>query len=323
MPCIEGPGASVGTRDRDALLFLEMVGSMAGRSHPPVPLAGSDAWVPQGEVGTMVVHKNAFWERFLVKEFTFFIRDAIRLTNTIGNWVQSKDLKGDLLQETAWILTEPQNCPNDDSWSTTSDHSANFNWKGYKKVKISEHNCWTGSFNETKELNSDISVVAEIVPGTHFITVKTHIKYQYYDHHDDYPVGEHDPHPWTESTNAEIEWETKLAFNSVAGGTLGTEVTVGTPKCQCKVDDTTHGIFEMIFGGTRPDRVMTDKVQKYLEDNVKGDQIAALVDQGLTTHSHFVFSGAGAFTMKTPRFTSDHDLQVYLEPKMGRENQRE
>ncbi|EUC60969.1 hypothetical protein RSOL_379180 [Rhizoctonia solani AG-3 Rhs1AP] len=320
MPFADELSATAETRDRDALLFLEMLGNIAGRSIPATPLPGSHAWIPQGEVGTMIIHKNVFWERFLVAHLIFFVTDAVRSANTIAHWLKPENMKDDLSDDKPWILSE--NRPSADSWSTIDDHSAAFSWSGNRKVPTDiPSGVFEGIHKREETWESAIAVGAEIIPGTRIVQIWTDIQYRYTDdQYDSYLLGE--SVTTHRVTKAAVRWETNLAFNSaVDAARLETDVKVEPPKCFAEINEALHGIVGSLLRGRSVDEYVTDKVKKYLWEKVKVEDIS--VNDGLEKYPPFVFSGGGALFMKTPIFTPEYDLQVHLAPKMGREKQRE
>ncbi|CAE6481995.1 unnamed protein product [Rhizoctonia solani] len=324
MPFADESNATDETRNRNALLFLEMLGNTAGQSapRPAIPLSGSHAWIPEGEVGTMIVHKNVFWERFLAGHLIFFAIDAVRFANTIAHWLKAEDMKGDLPDDKPWILSEDR--PSADSWSTTDDHSAVFSWPGHNKVSTDiPSGIFEGIHKREETWESAIAVGAEIVPGTHIIKIQTEIKYQYTDYrYDAYLTG--DPVTTHRVTKAKVRWEANLAFKSaVNAARLETDVKVQPPECYAEIDEAEHGIFGSLLEKRKVDEYMTEKVEKHLREKVKVEDITTSINVGLQKYPPFVFSGGGTFFMKSPTFTSEYDLQVYLDTKMGREKQRE
>ncbi|CCO29719.1 hypothetical protein RSOLAG1IB_05969 [Rhizoctonia solani AG-1 IB] len=324
MPCADGPDVSTETRQNDSLLFLEMVGSLNGRGSPPFPLSGSRMWFPEQATAVMLVHRSAFWERFLAQNLSFLLSDAFRLTNSIAHWLKGDNIKDEITQEEAWIISDPGNKDSTYHWDSIGDRSANFHRS--QKWNIPKHDItWQGSSVDDKEVTSDVTVDANITPGTQSITVETKIKYYYVHSHTDTFIDMSLGSPnvptatSTETIDADISWTTKLTLNSVSMGKLAVVANVeGNPNFTCNVSDHAQGLIGQLANEKKLNQHATQRVTEYLKSVTESSgRIQALAQAGLRVYPHFVLSGGGSYMMKSPTFTSDCDLQVTLYPIMG------
>jgi hypothetical protein len=301
------------SNERDAFLFCEMIGDTTGRSAPANALEGAYAWCQPPNFGTMLISRASVWDRYFRDKICFLNSESIFLLNQVGVWAQSEGKKGGTPGEVpAWDLTVgdfpfPEGTP-PPSWTSTTDTSAHYEWKGSKEIKPPRK--WDGpSISYTTTSSSTVDVKIDLAANRFVVEGK--LSYHYEDafsHSTNYGFTSQQIH-----NTAEVQWILKLAFNSAGAGHLGfDEPVIEVPECTCKKWRDQQGLFEMIFGGQFINQQLGELMTKVIKDRIASSKLVDHVRDGLKQQAGFVFPGGQTFKMKDPTFTHDGDLTVGL-----------